>query len=82
MPVPFEYRATGEVAVLALLPEFEGQGIARKLLGLVMQALAGAGHTELFLGCSANPDSRSYGCSIMKSRAAKLTCHFAGCPIA
>lgn len=57
----FGERATGEVAVLALVPEFEGQGIARKLLGLVMQALAGAGHTELFLGCSANPGSRSYG---------------------
>ena len=53
--------ATGEVVVLALLPDFENRGIGRQLLDLVVAQLIRAGHTRLFLGCSADPTSRSYG---------------------
>lgn len=53
--------ASGEIVVLALLPEAEGQGIGRELLRLVVAALAQRGHARLFLGCSTDPDSRSYG---------------------
>jgi GNAT superfamily N-acetyltransferase len=52
---------TGEVAVLALLPDHEGKGIGRRLLGLMVEHLARAGHARLFLGCSADPRTRSHG---------------------
>jgi GNAT superfamily N-acetyltransferase len=57
----FGAAATGEVVVLALLPEFEGQGIGRELLSRVVSALGTLGHNKLFLGCSADPTVRSYG---------------------
>lgn len=57
----FGERATGEVLVLALLPDFENRGIGRQLLNRVVDELIRAGHTRLFLGCSADPASRSYG---------------------
>ena len=53
--------ASGEVVVLALLPNYESQGIGRRLLGLVVQQLGAAGHKRLFLSCSADPKTRSYG---------------------
>ena len=52
---------TGEVVVLALLPAFEGRGIGQALLERVVKDLRGAGHTRLFLGCSSDPASRSFG---------------------
>ena len=57
----FGERATGEVVVLALLPDAENRGIGRQLLTLVVADLMRAGHTRLFLGCSTDPASRSYG---------------------
>lgn len=53
--------ASGEVVVLALLPAYEGKGIGRKLLDLVVTQLHAKGHQKLFLGCSGDPQSRSYG---------------------
>ncbi len=52
---------TGEVVVLALLPDYESQGLGRQLLGMVVAQLRGCGHRRLFLGCSADPTCRSYG---------------------
>lgn len=52
---------TGEVVVLALLPEAEGQGIGRRLLEAVVAELRRHGHQRLFLGCSADPRVRSHG---------------------
>lgn len=52
---------TGEVVVLALLPDAEGHGIGRALLESVVRALADAGHQRLFLGCSKDPLVRSHG---------------------
>lgn len=57
----FGDRDTGEVVVLALLPAFEGQGIGKELLSRVVQDLVAAGHVSLFLGCSDDPASRSFG---------------------
>lgn len=57
----FGDRASGEVVVLALLPAYEARGIGRHLLGLVVGLLADAGHERLFLGCSADPATRSHG---------------------
>lgn len=52
---------SGEVVVLALLPEHEGHGNGRRLLGEVVDRLVAAGHARLFLGCSSDPRSRSHG---------------------
>lgn len=51
----------GEVVVLALLPDFENQGIGRNLLNSVINDLVKHGRSRLFLGCSADPKHRSYG---------------------
>jgi N-acetylglutamate synthase-like GNAT family acetyltransferase len=57
----FGSRAAGEVVVLALLPEYEGRGIGKSLLSRVVVDLIEFGNTRLFLGCSSDPKSRSYG---------------------
>jgi len=57
----FGERGTGEIAVLALLPEHEGQGVGRTLLSLVVAEFKDFGFGRLFLSCSADPASRSYG---------------------
>ena len=57
----FGARDTGEVVVLALLPEAEGQGLGRQLLGRVVDELRGYGHQRLFLGSSADPACRAHG---------------------
>jgi GNAT superfamily N-acetyltransferase len=57
----FGHPATGEVIVLALLPEAEGRGLGKQLLDRVVANLRAAGHGRLFLGCSADPATRSHG---------------------
>ena len=52
---------TGEVVVLALRPEYEGQGLGKRLLDHVVQDLRTQGHARLFLGCSSDPQVRSWG---------------------
>lgn len=52
---------TGEIVVLALLPEYENRGLGRHLLGLVVEQLERLGHRRLFLGCSPDRQCRSYG---------------------
>ena len=50
-----------ELTVMAMLPEFEGQGIGGKLLTLVEQWLEGQGCTRIWLTTDINPDLRAYG---------------------
>lgn len=57
----FGERETGEIAVLALLPEHEGRGVGRTLLNLVVADFKAFGLARLFLSCSADSASRSYG---------------------
>ena len=52
---------TGEVVVLALLPQAEKMGLGRELLEHVVAALRDAGHQRLFLACSSDPKVRSHG---------------------
>ena len=51
----------GEILVLALLPEYENQGIGKKLLDLVVNDMQTAGLERLFLSCVADSQVRSYG---------------------
>lgn len=53
--------ATGEVLVLAVLPEYERMGIGRRLLSCVVDRLRAAGCQTLWLAASANPHVRAYG---------------------
>lgn len=53
--------ATGEVVVLALLPDYEDRGIGKRLLRRMVDHLAQSGHSRLYLGCSADPRTRSHG---------------------
>lgn len=57
----FGDRDTGEIAVLALLPAHEGQGIGKALLDLMVEEFQGLGFKRLFLGCSPDPHVRSHG---------------------
>ena len=51
---------TGEVLVLAVLPEAEGKGIGRQLLQLVQSWLFSLGHDELWLMENPDPAIRAY----------------------
>lgn len=57
----FGSTITGEIVVLAILPECENQGAGKALLQRVMEALKQQGHDRLFLGCADDPGVRSYG---------------------
>ena len=57
----FGDKASGEVVVLALLPAYEARGIGRELLRRLVDHLAALGHRRLFLGCAADPATRSHG---------------------
>jgi len=57
----FGDRESGEVIVLALLPEYEGAGIGKELLQRVVNDFRARGFRRLFLGCAADPSVRSYG---------------------
>jgi ribosomal protein S18 acetylase RimI-like enzyme len=54
-------KQTGEIGVVAVLPDYEDQGIGKQLLSLVAKDLKSAGHKRLFLFCNANPTGRSHG---------------------
>lgn len=57
----FGDKTTGEIVVLALLPDWEGRGIGRHLLDMVVRDFTELGFQRLFLGCSSDPDVRSHG---------------------
>lgn len=54
-------KSTGELTVLALLPEFEGRGIGKRLLESVEEWLFANGNEELWLVTSPEPSFRAYG---------------------
>ena len=57
----FGDQRSGEVLVLAVLPDFEGEGIGRRLLSLITEILFAYGHHELWLAASPHPDVRAHG---------------------
>jgi GNAT superfamily N-acetyltransferase len=57
----FGDRDSGEIVVLALLPEYEARGIGKALLERMVEDFRTWGFARLFLGCSSDPNSRSYG---------------------
>lgn len=57
----FGDRESGEIVVLALLPEAEGKGIGKALLTRMVEDFRSWGFDRLFLGCAADPAVRSHG---------------------
>jgi GNAT superfamily N-acetyltransferase len=52
---------TGEVVVLAVLSEYEGHGIGKRLLDQAVTWLRSRGCSRLWLATNPNPNVRSYG---------------------
>lgn len=52
---------TGEIQVLAMLPEFEGLGIGKTLLKKVVDVLFESGFDKLWLAASPDPEIRAHG---------------------
>jgi len=52
---------SGEIVVLALLPDYERLGIGKQLLQLVVEDFEQQGFKKLFLSCASDPGVRSYG---------------------
>jgi GNAT superfamily N-acetyltransferase len=57
----FGDKDTGEIVVLAVLPQYEGRGIGKTLLLRVVQDLRSLGYERLFLGSSSDRSHRSHG---------------------
>jgi GNAT superfamily N-acetyltransferase len=57
----FADRETGEIVVLALLPEHEFKGIGKALISVVTDDLRGLGFARIFLECTVDPRARSHG---------------------
>jgi len=54
-------RSTGELLVIALLPEYEGQGIGGRLMQRAERWLTQAGCTRAWLTTDLDPTLRAYG---------------------
>ena len=54
-------RSNGEVQVVAVLPDYEGRGIGRQLLGQVQSWLFSQGHGEIWLRANPDPHIRATG---------------------
>lgn len=52
---------TGEVQVLAVLPDFEGMGIGKALLQKVVELLFDSGFDKLWLAASPDPEIKAHG---------------------
>jgi ribosomal protein S18 acetylase RimI-like enzyme len=52
---------TGEVLVVAVLPDYEGNGIGKRLLTEVVEGLQSAGCSRLWLAASPHPSIRANG---------------------
>jgi ribosomal protein S18 acetylase RimI-like enzyme len=57
----FYDNETGEILVVAVLPDFEGKGIGNKLLQNILADLRTKGYSRSFLSCNPSSTSRSFG---------------------
>ena len=54
-------RATGELLVIAVLPEYEGKGVGRQLMALAENWLAASGCKRAWLTTDLDTNLRAYG---------------------
>ncbi len=52
---------SGEILVLAVLPDYEGHGVGKRLLARVVDYLQKAGAKRIWLAASADPTVRAHG---------------------
>jgi GNAT superfamily N-acetyltransferase len=52
---------TGEILVLAVLRDYEGNGIGKRLLSRVVDRLLATGDKRIWLAASADPTVRAHG---------------------
>ena len=52
---------SGEILVLAVLPDYEGRGVGKQLLASVVARLLRAGAHRLWLAAAADPNVRAHG---------------------
>jgi ribosomal protein S18 acetylase RimI-like enzyme len=52
---------TGEILVLAVLPDYEGHGVGKRLLSRVVDRLHATGIKRIWLAASADPTVRAHG---------------------
>ena len=57
----FADPSTGEIVVLAVLPDWEGKGVGKRLLEITVRNLWARGHRRLFLAASPKTQYRSHG---------------------
>ena len=57
----FGDQSSAEVLVLAVLPDYEGRGIGRRLLRNTMEGLFVMGHSRVWLAASPDPAIRAHG---------------------
>lgn len=57
----FGDQSSGEVLVLAVLPDYEGRGIGRRLLRSATEGLFVMGHSRVWLAASPDPTIRAHG---------------------
>jgi ribosomal protein S18 acetylase RimI-like enzyme len=56
-----ENKDTGEMLVVAVLPEYENQGIGKRLMELIQDWLFSHGYQEIWLLENPDPNIRAYG---------------------
>ena len=54
-------KNTGEMLVVAVLPEYENRGIGKRLMALIQEWLFAQGHEEIWLLENPDPQVRAYG---------------------
>ena len=54
-------KNTGEMLVVAILPEYENRGMGKRLMELTQQWLFSNGHKELWLQENSDPKVRAHG---------------------
>jgi GNAT superfamily N-acetyltransferase len=70
---------TGEVLVLAVLPEYEGRGIGKRLLSYVIEWLRSVGFSKIWLAATPDPRIRAHG--FYRSLGWRASnCHLSGRP--
>lgn len=52
---------TGEIVGLSVVAAYQGQGIGKRLLSLVVDSLRGAGAQKIWLASPSDPNLRAYG---------------------
>ncbi len=57
----FADTKSAEILVVAILPDYENQGLGKKLLNKMVEKLKTLGHKRMWLAAAPDPEMRAYG---------------------